>query len=97
MKAAGYVPNTKFVLSDVEEEQKEQALCYHSEKLAIVFGLINTSPGTVIRVIKNLRVCVDCHSAGKFIPKTVAREIVLRDTTRFHHFKDRQCSCGDYW
>eukprot|EP01018_Ginkgo_biloba_P007726 Gb_41233 [translate_table: standard] len=97
MKAAGYVPDTRFVLHDVEEEQKEQVLCHHSEKLAIAFALINTSPGTAIRVIKNLRVCGDCHSAIKFISKIVAREIVVRDANRYHHFKDGQCSCGDYW
>eukprot|EP01018_Ginkgo_biloba_P002634 Gb_30098 [translate_table: standard] len=97
MKAAGYIPNTKFVLNDVEEEQKEQLLYHHSEKLAIAFALINTFPGTTIRVIKNLRVCGDCHSALKFISKIVAREIVVRDVTRYHHFKDGQCSCGDYW
>eukprot|EP01018_Ginkgo_biloba_P001238 Gb_28665 [translate_table: standard] len=97
MKAAGYVPETRFVLNDVEEEQKEQILCHHSEKLAIAFGLLNTSPGTAIRVIKNLRVCGDCHSATKFISKIVTREIVVRDANRFHHFKDGQCSCGDYW
>eukprot|EP01018_Ginkgo_biloba_P012960 Gb_16062 [translate_table: standard] len=97
MKVAGYVPDTRFVPHDVEEEQKEQILCHHSEKLAIAFGLINTSPGTVIRVMKNLRVCSDCHSATKFISKIVAREIVMRDANRFHYFKDGQCSCGDYW
>eukprot|EP01018_Ginkgo_biloba_P013141 Gb_38249 [translate_table: standard] len=97
MKVAGYVPDTRFVLYDMEEEQKEQFLCYHSEKLAIAFGLINTSSGTLIRVIKNLRVCSDCHSAIKFISKIVAREIVVRDANRFHHFKDGKCSCGDYW
>eukprot|EP01018_Ginkgo_biloba_P003143 Gb_41645 [translate_table: standard] len=97
MKAAGYVPDTRFVLNDVEKEQKEQILYHHSEKLAIAFGLINTSPGTTIRIIKNLRVCGDCHSAAKFISKIVAREIVVRDANRFHHFKDGQCSCGDYW
>eukprot|EP01018_Ginkgo_biloba_P002730 Gb_33133 [translate_table: standard] len=63
MKAAGYAPDTRYVLNDVEEEQKEQILCHHSEKLAIAFGLINTPPGKIIRVIKNLRVCGDCHSA----------------------------------
>eukprot|EP01018_Ginkgo_biloba_P005616 Gb_23023 [translate_table: standard] len=97
MKAAGYVPNTRFVLNDVEEEQKERILCYHSEKLAIVFGLINTSSSTTIRIIKNLRVCGDCHSATRFISKIFAREIVIRDANRFHHFRDGQCSCGDYW
>eukprot|EP01018_Ginkgo_biloba_P003261 Gb_27381 [translate_table: standard] len=97
MKAVGYLPDTRFVLRDVEEQQKEQILCHHSEKLAIVFGLINTSPGTTIRIIKNLRVCGDCHSATKFISKIVEREIVVRDANRYHHFKDGQCSCGDYW
>eukprot|EP01018_Ginkgo_biloba_P011209 Gb_02060 [translate_table: standard] len=97
MKAAGYVPNMQFVLNDVEQEQKEQILRCHSEKLAIAFGLISTPPGTTIRVIKNLRVCGDCHSATKFISKIVEREIVVRDANRYHHFKDGGCSCGDYW
>eukprot|EP01018_Ginkgo_biloba_P022701 Gb_16848 [translate_table: standard] len=97
MKAAGYVPNTRFALHDVEEEQKEQILHHHSEKLAIGFGLISTSLGTAIRIIKNLRVCSDCHSAIKFISKIVARDIVLRDVNRYHHFKNGQCSCGGYW
>eukprot|EP01018_Ginkgo_biloba_P006326 Gb_17177 [translate_table: standard] len=97
LKAAGYVPDTRFVLSDVEDNQKEQILCHHSEKLAIAFGLINTPPGTTIRIIKNLRVCGDCHSATKFISKIATREIVVRDATRYHHFKDGECSCGDYW
>jgi hypothetical protein len=82
MKAAGYIPNTRFVLNDVEEEQKKQILYHHSEKLAIAFGLINIYPGTIIRVIKNLRACGDCHSAIKFISKIVAREIVVWNVKR---------------
>lgn len=97
MKEAGYVPKTNFVLQDVEEEEKEYILCGHSEKLAIAFGLINTTPGTSIRIIKNLRICGDCHDATKFISKIVGREIIVRDISRFHHFKDGLCSCGDYW
>eukprot|EP01018_Ginkgo_biloba_P013194 Gb_32453 [translate_table: standard] len=97
MKAAGYLPDTRFVPHDVDEEQKEQILCHHSEKLAIAFGLINTPSGTTIRIIKNLRVCSDCHLATKFISKIVGREIVVRDANRYHQFKDGQCSCGDYW
>eukprot|EP01018_Ginkgo_biloba_P024067 Gb_36177 [translate_table: standard] len=97
MKASGYVPDMRFVLNDVEEQQKEHIIYHHSEKLAIAFGLINTSPGTPIRIVKNLRVCGDCHSAIKFISKIVLREIVVRDANRFHHFKDGLCSCGDYW
>jgi pentatricopeptide repeat protein len=97
MKEAGYVPDKDFALHDVEEEQKEHVLGYHSEKLAVVFGLLNISPEIPIRVIKNLRVCGDCHSAIKFISKIAAREIVVRDGIRFHHFSNGQCSCGDYW
>ncbi|XP_043707867.1 putative pentatricopeptide repeat-containing protein At3g23330 [Telopea speciosissima] len=97
MEREGYVPNTDDVLHDVEEEQKRYILCSHSERLAIGFGIISTPPGTTIRVTKNLRVCVDCHTATKFISKIVGREIVVRDVSRFHHFKDGKCSCSDYW
>lgn len=85
------------MLDDVEEEEKKRILSGHSEKLAIIFGLINTSPGTPIRVTKNLRMCGDCHSASKYISKVVARKITVRDWNRFHHFEDGLCSCGDYW
>nr|DAD37232.1 TPA_asm: hypothetical protein HUJ06_007873 [Nelumbo nucifera] len=97
IKAAGYIPDTSFVLHDVSEEEKEHNLTMHSEKLAIAFGLLNTSPATVIRVTKNLRICGDCHTAIKFISRIYGREIVVRDVNRFHHFKDGSCSCGDYW
>jgi pentatricopeptide repeat protein len=97
LKEAGYVPDTNFVLHDIGEEEKQDVLCGHSEKLAIVFGLMNTSPGTPIHVTKNLRICGDCHKAAKFISKVVGREIIVRDTNRFHHFRDGLCSCGDYW
>eukprot|EP01018_Ginkgo_biloba_P018692 Gb_36085 [translate_table: standard] len=93
MKEAGYVPNTDFVLYNVEEEVKEHMLGTHSEKLAIAFGLINTSPGTPILITKNLCVCGDCHNATKLISKIVRREIMVRDVNRFHHFKDGLCSC----
>ncbi|XP_072978266.1 pentatricopeptide repeat-containing protein At5g46460, mitochondrial [Typha angustifolia] len=97
LKEFGYVCDKKFVLHDVDDEQKEAALTYHSEKLAIAFGLLSTVDGSTIRVMKNLRVCGDCHSAIKLISEIVRREIVLRDSTRFHHFKNGLCSCGDYW
>lgn len=97
MKEAGYVAETKFVLHDVEEEIKQQLLLYHSEKLAIAFGLMSTTPGTSLHVIKNLRVCPDCHTVTKVITKLVGREIIVRDAHRFHHFRHGVCSCGDYW
>lgn len=98
LKIAGYVPEYGEVLLDIDdEEDKETALSKHSEKLAIAFGLINTAPGTPIRIVKNLRVCGDCHQATKFISKVYDREIIVRDRIRYHHFKDGTCSCKDYW
>lgn len=97
MKLAGYAPDIDYVLHNIEEEMKEEFVCYHSERLAIALGLINLTPGTTIKVFKNLRICGDCHKAVKLISKIVGREIVVRDTTRFHHFKDGLCSCSDYW
>ncbi|KAK6941594.1 Pentatricopeptide repeat [Dillenia turbinata] len=97
LKHAGYVPDKSEVLFDLDEEEKENAISLHSEKLAIAFGLISTSPGTPIRVVKNLRVCGDCHTATKFISKVYNREIIVRDRNRFHHFKDGYCSCKDFW
>lgn len=97
IKRAGHVPTTSQVLLDIDEEDKEDALYRHSEKLAIAFALLNTPPGTPIRIVKNLRVCEDCHSATKFISKVYNREIVVRDRNRFHHFVNGLCSCRDFW
>ncbi|CAK9180537.1 unnamed protein product [Ilex paraguariensis] len=97
LKKEGYVPDTSCVLHNVGEEEKENLLCGHSERLAIAFGMLNTPPGTTIRIAKNLRVCNDCHAATKFISKIMEREIIVRDVRRFHHFIDGTCSCGDYW
>lgn len=93
----GHVPDTSEVLYDMDEDLKEGALSYHSERLAIAYGLISTKPGTTIRIVKNLRVCGNCHSATKLISKIFNREIIARDRNRFHHFKDGQCSCKDQW
>ncbi|CAI0468769.1 unnamed protein product [Linum tenue] len=85
LRKAGYVP------------MKAKLLYHHSEKLAVAFGLIATPPGAPIRVKKNLRICLDCHTAIKLVSKIASREIIVRDINRFHHFRDGLCSCGDYW
>ncbi|KAL2506995.1 Pentatricopeptide repeat-containing protein [Forsythia ovata] len=97
LRDAGYQPDTNYVLHDIEEEHKEAILSQHSERLAIAFGLISTSPGAPIQIMKNLRVCGDCHTVIKLISKIEGREIVVRDSNRFHHFREGLCSCGDYW
>jgi hypothetical protein len=81
----------------VEDEDKEGLLSYHSERLAIAFALIASPSGLAIRIIKNLRVCGDCHAFTKLISVAYRRDIIVRDRNRFHHFKDGSCSCLDYW
>ncbi|CAJ1935746.1 unnamed protein product [Sphenostylis stenocarpa] len=97
MKKRGYVPDTNSVLHDMDNEEKEHNLRHHSEKLAIAFALMTTPEGVPIRVMKNLRVCSDCHVAIKYISEIKNLEIIVRDSSRFHHFKNGTCSCGDYW
>ncbi|XP_066400562.1 pentatricopeptide repeat-containing protein At2g41080-like [Miscanthus floridulus] len=93
----GYAPDMSMVFHDMEDEEKEVSLAHHSEKLAIAFAFLSLPEGVPIRVMKNLRVCDDCHVAIKLMSKVTGREIVVRDVSRFHHFKDGKCSCGDYW
>ncbi|KAJ8624195.1 hypothetical protein MRB53_032725 [Persea americana] len=97
LKSARYKPNKGQVLLDMDEEEKETAIFHHSEKLAIAFGLISSEMNATIRITKNLRVCTDCHAATKLLSKIYKREIVVRDRSRFHHFKDGSCSCMDFW
>jgi hypothetical protein len=97
MERAGYVPDTSFVLREVDGEEKKRAIWDHSERLAIAFGLITFPPERPIRVMKNLRVCGDCHTAIKFMSKCTGRVIIVRDNNRFHRFEDGKCTCGDYW
>lgn len=97
MKLRGYEPEIGSVLHDMDIEEKEYELAHHSEKLAVAFALMNTPEGVPIRVMKNLRICSDCHVAFKCISDIKNREIIVRDSSRFHHFKNGRCSCGDYW
>ncbi|KAE9597167.1 hypothetical protein Lal_00007563 [Lupinus albus] len=96
-KEAGYVPIPESAMHELEEEEREFALRYHSEKLAVAFGLMKTTHGMTLRIVKNLKICEDCHSAFKFISIVTNREIIIRDKLRFHHFKEGSCSCLDYW
>lgn len=97
LKMLGYVPDTNEVSLDIDEEEKATSLFRHSERLAIAFGLIAISPPTPIRIMKNLRICNDCHAAVKLISRSFNREIVVRDRHLFHHFKQGLCSCKEYW
>ncbi|KAE8649714.1 hypothetical protein Csa_012633 [Cucumis sativus] len=101
IKKVGYTPEVRSALvggdDRVWQREEELRLGHHSEKLAVSFGLMSTREGEPILVFKNLRICVDCHNAIKYISEVVKREITVRDSHRFHCFKDGQCSCGGYW
>ncbi|CAN8254906.1 unnamed protein product [Cochlearia groenlandica] len=98
LKIAGYVAEIASELHNIDsEEEKGYALTYHSEKLAIAFGILATPPVTTIRVTKNLRTCVDCHNFAKFVSDVYDRVVIVRDRSRFHHFKGGSCSCNDFW
>lgn len=97
IKDMGYVPETSFALHDVDDEEKGDLLFEHSEKLALAYAILTTPPGAPIRITKNLRVCGDCHTAMNYISMIIDHEIILRDSSRFHHFKKGSCSCRGYW
>ncbi|OEL34233.1 Pentatricopeptide repeat-containing protein [Dichanthelium oligosanthes] len=80
LRIAGYVPNMSSELHDLDSEGKESALTYHSEKLAIAFALLVTSPHRPIRLAKNLRVCVDCHNFTKVFSVDPNASIHIFDT-----------------
>ncbi|KAH6769932.1 LOW protein: PPR containing-like protein [Perilla frutescens var. hirtella] len=97
LRDAGYAPDLTNVLLEVDEQEKELLLSRHSEKLAIAYGLISSARQTPVRVVKNLRMCADCHSFAKMVSEVYDREIVVRDNKRFHFFRQGLCSCRDYW
>jgi hypothetical protein len=98
LQEAGFSPNTNLVLHDFGEDEKLESINYHSEKLALAYGLIKKPHGvTPIRIIKNIRTCADCHIFMKFVSNITRRPVILRDSNRFHHFVEGKCSCKDYW
>nr|XP_027190123.1 pentatricopeptide repeat-containing protein At4g21065 [Cicer arietinum] len=97
VKLGGYTPNTSSVLHDIQEEEKEHCVGYHSEKLAVSYMLLYHRDRRTIRVFKNLRICYDCHDFMKHVSGIFDRDIIIRDRNRFHHFSEGSCSCRDFW
>ncbi|KAJ0565581.1 putative tetratricopeptide-like helical domain superfamily, DYW domain-containing protein [Helianthus annuus] len=63
----GHKPRTMEVLFDLEDEDGEDA-----------FALIASELGSPIRIIKNLRVCVDCHDYTKLVSIIYKRDISVK-------------------
>jgi hypothetical protein len=82
----------------IEEEEKENTSSVHSEKLAFAFALIDShKTPQILRIVKNLKMCRDCHDTAKYISLAYGCEIYLSDSSCLHHFKGGRCSCRDYW
>ncbi|KAL2511772.1 Tetratricopeptide repeat (TPR)-like superfamily protein [Abeliophyllum distichum] len=96
VKHKGYVAEIQYAINNADE-YKERSLWYHSEKLALAYGLLVIPEGAPIRIKKNLRTCGDCHTVMKFASEIFRREIIVRDINRFHRFANGLCSCNDYW
>ncbi|XP_021888117.1 putative pentatricopeptide repeat-containing protein At5g52630 isoform X2 [Carica papaya] len=95
-KRHGYEQQESFeLIEDDDEEKTYSSLVYHSEKLAVTFGLLNTPNAAPIRIIKNLCMCRDCHNFVKVISLLTGRTIIIRDSKRLHRFVNGHCSCGD--
>ncbi|KAK4592439.1 hypothetical protein RGQ29_016832 [Quercus rubra] len=62
-------------LSNIYESGKKN---FRSERLEISYGLLKTQPGAKNLILKNLRVCSDCHSAFKLISKIYKRKHQLK-------------------
>ncbi|KAE9595792.1 putative tetratricopeptide-like helical domain, DYW domain-containing protein [Lupinus albus] len=97
IRKLGYIPDINCVYQNIDDKEKEKVLLSHTEKLAMAYGLMKTKSGSPIRVVKNTRICHDCHTAAKYISLARNREIFLRDGGRFHHFMNGKCSCNDCW
>ncbi|XP_056172415.1 pentatricopeptide repeat-containing protein At4g21065-like [Syzygium oleosum] len=98
LQVAGFIPNTKSALHDVADDEKLASISYHSEKLALAFILLKNPDGAIpIRIIKNIRVCGNCHMFMKYASELIGRHIILRDYNRYHHFIGGNCSCNDCW
>lgn len=77
LKTACHAPITTQLAFDGDEEEKETLVSYHSEKLALSFGLINSSPEETIR-IKGffgfvLAVTQPLSSFQKFVGSTISK------------------------
>ncbi|KAH6829653.1 Pentatricopeptide repeat superfamily protein [Perilla frutescens var. hirtella] len=97
MEKSGFKGHIEHDLHDVEDDHKRELLKHHSEKLAFTLGLMCLPSSVPIRIMKNLRICGDCHQFMKVASALTRREIIVRDNNRFHHFREGYCSCGEFW
>lgn len=94
----GFVPATHVCnWEKVQEEEKEEQLLFRSNKLAFASGILKSNARKPVTVVQNMRTCVDGHNTLKMISVITGRELIQRDSKRFHHYRNGVCSCRDYW
>ncbi|CAF1274193.1 unnamed protein product, partial [Adineta ricciae] len=99
LKGHGYQCDASWISRPMmNDETEECVLSGHSERLAIAFNLIQRPIPKRIQIMKNLRVCGDCHTFTKRVAEVRQCTIIVRDANRTHHFyPDGRCSCGDFF
>ncbi|KAF8100992.1 hypothetical protein N665_0212s0033 [Sinapis alba] len=98
MLEMGFVPAIRLVtIKEAEDEDKEEQLLFRSDKLALAHAFLITKPRGCVRVLQNMRICHDGHDTCKMLTLITGRELVTRDSKRFHHYKNGVCSCNDHW
>ncbi|XP_057794219.1 pentatricopeptide repeat-containing protein At3g24000, mitochondrial-like [Salvia miltiorrhiza] len=96
-KPLGYKAEAGLEIDDeLGKEEATTSAAHHSEKMAVAFGLLNTSGEVQIRVTKNMGMCRDCHCFIKLVSLLTSRTIIIRDSKRLHKFHNGECSCKDF-
>ncbi|CAF3460092.1 unnamed protein product [Rotaria socialis] len=64
----GYKPDESWITRELNEcETVESVLCGHSERLAIVFNLLQRPIPTRIQIVQSLRICGDCRKWKNYL------------------------------
>lgn len=97
-RECGYEADLKCITRELGKgEVGEDVLLMHSEKIALIYGLMHTNKDYDIVINKNLRICKDCHNFIKFASKVEDRRITVADANRVHIFDGGHCSCNEFY
>ena len=97
-RECGYQQDYSLITRELNEDETEQdVIGRHSEKIALVYGLLMSDNEYVIVINKNLRICTDCHDFMRFASLTENRKIIVSDQNRVHVFQRGTCSCNNYY
>lgn len=96
LQLEGYSPTLQWASQVILDDEKENMLCGHTEKLGMTVAFMN-SPEVHLCVTKNMHVCGDCHLATLLISKMEKHKIEVADANCIHIFEAGVCICESYW